>query len=1805
MTWAEVLSGHALSQADRPVFSFYSDDAGEPATLTYRELDRRARAIGAELTRRNLSGRPALLTLPAGLDYVAGFFGCLYAGTIAVPAYPASSKPQSVERLIGMWRDSGAETIITTGAVAARMGKWLADVPDAPPTLVTLDSIDADAGDGWSPARPDPDDLAFLQYTSGSTSSPRGVALSHANLLANTALMARLFGVDQDSRAVSWLPMFHDMGLIGFVLGTVRCGSSCALMAPATFVRNPARWLEVISTTRAHLSGGPNFAYDLCSLAIGDAQLATLDLSSWRIAFNGAEPIREATLRRFADRFAPAGFQAAAMLPCYGLAESSLLVTAAPAGGGFRTRVAPREAGGGGAAAEVVSVGTIPGDVRVEIVDPERHEPVVAGEIGEIWTASASVAAGYWGRPEESGAVFGARLAGTAEPAYLRTGDLGFIADGQLHVTGRRKDLLIIRGRNHYPQDIEATVESCDPALVPHSGAAFTVLDDGGEQLVVVHEVHRGQPADGLAARVAARIAEVHEVRPDTVVLIAASSLHRTTSGKVARFACRAAYLDGTLAEVARHRDRPAAEAPAGQEPPPDLPLTVAATAEHLRTVVAATLGAEPRAVPLDRPLAELGLDSLDAVRLRHHIETAFRVTLPDEDDAVTATVTRLAELIVAGTPALPGPAAPHPASPRPAAAVARPAGPVDLEPSPNQAGLWFLHQLAPASTAYHLWIVAEATGPVRLDALRAALESVVARHPALRTTFPARAGQPVQRVHPGLSPEVGEVDAAGWSEAEVDDACAETAARPFDLDDGPLLRVAVLRRGPEVARLVLVVHHLVCDLWSVEVLLDELGRFYAGRLDLAPGPRRPAPADYLAACARQAARLAGPDGERLWDYWRERLADAPTTLELPTDRARPAAPRFRGDARTFRLSADTTARLVRLARANGTTLYTVLLCAYQVLLFRYTGQRDLLVGSPVHGRAGADEAEAVGPFMNTVVIRGVIDPDETFADLLRRATPEVRRSLAHGWMPLALLVAKTRAPREANRSPLIQTLFTFQRAARAQSGAQSGALAGFVVGAPSAELTIGPLRLRPVTGPAPGAQFDLQLTFAESGAELAGLLQFDTDLFDGSTADRIAGHLVRLLDAIGTGAATPVARLDLLTDAERQRAMRYAQGPVLEPGALALPQLITAQAARTPHAPAVVYDDKFEPAAADLTATYPTLTYRELDQAANRLAHRLIRQGVGAEQIVGIHLDRHTDLLVAMLAVMRAGAAYLPIDPGLPAARIDFMLRDSAVRTVLTSSARLDALPADRAFAICLDTLGPALEAESPQPPAVRPHPDNVCYVLYTSGSTGRPKGVAVSYGALANFLSAMMAILRPAPGDRLLAVTTISFDISGLELYLPLISGGTVHLLARQAAADGLQLRRRLDTGAFAMMQATPATWQLLCDAGWTPGAGLTMLCGGEALPVALAGRLSAGEAGLWNLYGPTETTIWSTAARLAQAPQGAVPIGAVPTGAVAIGTPIASTDVYIVDAAMQLVPAGVPGEIMIGGAGLARGYLKRPALTATAWVPDPFSGRPGARLYRTGDIARISAAGEIELLGRRDHQVKINGHRIELGEVETALERHPLVRRAVATTVRRPGGGATLVAHVQPAPVGHEAAFDRPRATATLLGALREQLPGYLVPAQLAWVSDFPLSPAGKIDRSALRPPAAAPDRVHVPPATPTAVMLTGILDELLQAGQIGAADNLFDLGAHSLLITRFLGRVRESCGVELTLAEVFSHPTVADLAELVSARATASPGARDGSRAIRTADRSVYLTATTASAVPRTVAAIRRLKEPSGS
>ena len=1017
--------------------------------------------------------------------------------------------------------------------------------------------------------------------------------------------------------------------------------------------------------------------------------------------------------------------------------------------------------------------------------------------------------------------------------------------------------------------------------------------------------------------------------------------------------------------------------------------------------------------------------------------------------------------------------------------------------------------------------------GPLDAAVLQACVNQIVRRHQTLRTRFTLVDDAPRQIVDESTPAEISFVDLSSLSErqreAEAAHICAEEAQAPFDLEHGPVFRTKLIRLNVDEHLFAIVVHHIASDGWSNRVLLRELKALYQAYRHSQPSPLPDLAVQYADFAVWQRRWLQGPVLDQQVSYWKKQLEGAPALLELPTDRPRPAQQLYHGGVARAELPTSLVLSLRELSRSSGATLFMTLLAAFQVLMRRYTGCEDIMIGSPISGRDLPEVENLIGFFVNTLVLRGDLSGNPDFRTLVQRTRKTALDAYTHQEVPFEKVVEVLRPERDMSHSPLFQVMLVFQNAAN-----DAGWLDDLeILGEPIS------------TG---ASVFDLTLFVREMGDELKLGVEYSTDLFDGSRINRMLGHYQRLLEAIVAEPGRPVADLPLLTEPEQKQILFDWNETYLSfPQDKLLSDLVEEQARRRPDETAVVFGGK-------------QLTYRQLDERSNQLGHHLQKLGVGPDSLVAVCVERSLDMVVGLLGVLKAGGAYVPLDPRYPKDRLAFVLEDADAKVLLTQSSLLDSMPASQAKMVQLDADWPTIARESTAKPKSATNPEHLAYVIYTSGSTGLPKGVEIPHRAAVNFMASMQQKPGLKENDVLVAVTTISFDIAGLELFLPLVTGARVVVLSRDEAADGYVLAQQLQVHQATILQATPATWRMLLETKWAGDRKLKMLCGGEPLPRDLADELLAKGGELWNMYGPTETTIWSSCSLVER---GDAPI--------TIGLPIANTQLYILDPQLQPVPVGVPGELHIGGKGLARGYHHRAELTAQKFIADPFS--KDGRLYKTGDLARFLPDGRVDCLGRLDHQVKIRGFRVELGEIEQVLNQHPQVQASAVIVREDIPGDKRLTAYL----VTRNGAPN----PAELREALRVKLPDYMVPAAFVPLPKLPQTPNGKLDRKALpKPDFVAPDHIRfVAPTTPTEIAVAEIWSEALHVPRVGVNDDFFELGGHSLLAVRIFTEIRKRFKTTFGLSVLFEARTVGALARLIDQSAAPSPAAQTPARTHR--------------------------------
>lgn len=1642
-----ILDQNASVNPSSLALRFLRDGEQDEETFSWSQLAEKSTALAAKLRAHSTAAKPVIIGLSSGPSYIISLFACWRAGAIAVPAMPPMGTRHAA-RLTAIARDCGAQFAILDSAHTIPGLTAIAPDEDAAPPLTQFPKILVD-----SPC--------LIQYTSGSTSQPKGVVLHHTHFLHHAHSIHRIFGSSSPTHPfLSWLPPWHDMGLVLKILQAAWLGCPLTLMAPDHFIQRPMRWLEAISRYNIGFSGGPNFAYEACARSARAQDIASLDLSSWKLAPCGAERIRPDTLHRFAKTFAPCGFDPAAWLPGYGLAEATLTVTAPS---GFCETITHPTAG------PLISCGTAAEGLTLRITDPHGHD-LPDGCEGEIRVKGPSIAAGYWNRPEDTLAIFG-----PPEQRELRTGDLGFLRNGQLFICGRIKDLIILDGVNFAPEDIESAAYNFHPEI--RAAAAFA-QDHGEESITLLLETGSAFEKSLIPA-LRSHIAEQTGAPVHRIALTRPGLLPRTTSGKIQRYQCREKLAAGVL--------RLSYDDAASIVAATTCSSTEQAEADPLSLVLTCTAEVTGKTdLRADDDLARAGIGSLDATRIAAllrektgravSIHELFAARSLREFAGHLSSVSQNADLL-------------------PTAGVSPPAL------TRAQERMWFLHQADPASAAYNVYGAIELDGTLDAALLRRAFTSVTARHDILTSRHGIENGKPLIWHEPGDAAPFDHVSADGEAEARA--LLSRFGSRPFDLAGEAPLRGLLICLSPRRHILALSVHHIAADGSAMRVLAGELATAYQALRRGIPADLPPPPS-YAAYAARHRAWSDGLALDAQLAWWKDRLAGHPGVIDLPVDFPHPARPSAAGGYAQAEISPALVLRIAALASAHGITPFMLHLAAFALFLRHHGCGGDLVIAVPVANRNHSSAFSLVGTLVNTLPLRLHVPQTGTLADWFREIRAAVLDMLDHQDAPFERIIGEVQPARVANRSPLAQVMIDHQNLSLTTAWDDS-------------------VSCRTFPSHRGASQFDLSLMITEFGGRQEIGFEFRRDLFHPETVDRFLARHLQMLEKIAAAPEIPLAEISLMIPADQADLARISQGPHrLGFTETTTPALIAERCRRHPEKAAVI-------------SAGTTLAYSALADHAGAFAAWLAACAISPGERVAVLVERDALLPALLLAIWKRGAAYVPLDPSNPPARLALILADQAPLKLVLSPALREKLPANLPDGVAILSLDNTTRSGLPPVEDNLPSPDSPAYVIHTSGSTGAPKGVVITHGALANFLRSMAEIPGFTEADHLLAVTTISFDISLLEIFLPLVCGGTVEVLPGHVTRDAIALRDHLAASRATVMQATPATWRMLVEAGWKRSPDLKLLCGGEAMDDPLARDLAARAFQVWNLYGPTETTVWSAISR--------VTAENLP---VTIGKPIANTGVHITDAAGRTLPPGVPGHLRISGAGLAQGYWNQPALTSARFTTITTADGQTTRAYDTGDIARWDHAGNLLCLGRSDHQIKIRGFRVEPGEIESAILTHPGIAQA-RVALRGEGGSARLVAWFVPSP-----------AAVVEVTALRKHLatalPPHMIPADIGAMTTFPLNASGKVDLNALPDPAPA-ERACADPATETEARLIAIWREILSLPAISPEDDWFHIGGHSIQALRMFARVHRDFGKTLPFSTLLTASTPRTLAAAI--------------------------------------------------
>jgi amino acid adenylation domain-containing protein len=1611
--------------------------------LTYQQLNTRANVWARQLVELGVGAEMIVaLVCDRNIEFLTAMLAVFKAGGAYLPLNPLHPE----ERTEQVLSQSQVPFVLTTSHWVSLLSP-IAHRLNPSPELVILEKLDrSDYSSENLPVRCTPDNLAYVIYTSGSTGKPKGAMLEHRGMLNQLFAKVTDLQLSVTDVVAQTATQTFDISIWQFLVALLVGGS--VEIIDAETAADPARLLSLVDRQGISIL---EIVPSLLRMILQEVELGSKPaLSQLRWLLLTGETLPPRLCREWFE-----SYPTIPMMNAYGPTECSDDVTHYP------IYQAP------GSDVVNLPIGRAVSNTQLYVLDPDL-QPVPIGEVGELYVGGVGVGRGYLYNPMLTERAFIKHDLATSARLY-KTGDRArYLSDGNIEFLGRIDYQVKIRGFRIELGEIEAIL-----AQHPHvrQVAVIDREDQPGNHYLAAYLV----PSQAVSARELRDFLSQklpHYMVPSAFVCL--DSLPLTPNGKI---------------------DRRGLPVPEMELSSPHYIAPQTPTQTLLAQLWAEVLNLKQ--VGIEDHFFDLGGHSLLATQVVSRVRSQLQIELSLRQLFENPTIAELSEIIdgidqMVEKPAIvPIPRDSH------------------LPLSSAQTRLWFLNQLETEKATYNMLEALQLQGCLNITALQQAFQEIVRRHEGLRTTFETVDNSPVQVIHPTSPVAIAVVDWQHLFEQEqaeqVQQLATAEAQQPFNLAFGSLLRVTLIKLAAQSHVLLLTMHHIISDGWSMGVLIDELSVLYSAFCGGKASPLPELTIQYADFAHWQQQWLRGEVLQSQLDYWKQQLAGAPPLLELPTDRPRPSVQTFAGSTKYFQLNAELTSQLKTLSRQSGVTLFMTLLAAFSTLLSRYSGQDDIVIGSPIANRNHREVESLIGFFVNTLTLRTQLTGNPCFSELLQQVRATTLAAYDHQDLPFEKLVEALHPERSLSHTPLFQVMFVLQNAASIQ------------VELP--ELTVTPLQLEDVT-----ARFDLTLSVTETDTELTGAFVYNSDLFDASTLDRLAEHFQTLLAGIVASPQQRVAQLPLLTAREQQQLLvEWNQTQTAYPQDKAIHQLFEAQVEQTPDAIAVVFEDQ-------------QLTYRELNDRANQLAHYLQKLGVQPDVLVGICVERSLEMIVGLLGILKAGGAYVPLDPAYPTDRINFMLSDAQVAVLLTQQHLQAELPKPGLPVICLDSDWSTIAQESTTNPNSNVQPHDLAYVIYTSGSTGKPKGVLVEHQGLCNLALAQIDIFDVHAESRVLQFASFSFDASISEVVMTLCIGARLCLAKRETLMPGPGLLRLLQEEGITHVTLSPSALAAL------PTTDLpnlrTIIVAGEACPPALAAQLSAGRRFV-NGYGPTESTVCALAA-----------VNPAAIATLPIGRPIANIQVYILDRQLQPVPVGVPGELHIGGAGLARGYLNRPELTQEKFIPNPFSTDYSGRLYKTGDLVRYRPDGNIEFLGRIDQQVKIRGFRVELEEIEALLSQHSEVREAVVVVREDQPGNKRLIAYI----VSNRETL----STNELRQWLKDKLPEFMVPSAFALLETLPLTPNGKVNRKALAAialPSAPLETTFVAPRTPVEATLAEIWAEILGLDQVGIEHNFFELGGHSLLATQVISRIQDTLQISLPLRSIFEQQTIAELATTI--------------------------------------------------
>ena len=1691
-TVLEILKFRSTHAPDKKAYTYLKNGKlNEAVSITYSELYNRVKVISGALKSKGVKpGDTVLLMYPAGIDFIETFYSCLYLGCIPIPLYPVKNN-YSIKRIVTIIKDSGAVFALSTESAIAIQQKIIKNNQDldevADLTWIATDCIE----NSQEPLEQGAEnkEVAYLQYTSGSTAAPKGVIISHQNILHNVNMIIDTAKTNPDTVSVMWLPHFHDMGLISGIIQPLVSGYSVYLMSPSDFSLSPYNWLHNITVLKAGYSAVPNFALDLCVAKVDDEQLKTLDLSSLTVLFNGAEPIRAASITQFYDKFHAVGLRESVVSPAYGLAEATLKVTShdpcrpAVIATFDKQQLAKNKAvpvaSGDDSAIRLVGCGKIQAsDMDVAIVDPVTKEELVNGSVGEIWTSGLSVSQGYWKNKDATDAVFNHRLK-NKNKSYLRTGDLGFILDNELFISGRIKDVIILKGQNFFPQDIENSVLGAGiEALEGCRGALFSIQKDGVEEVILVHEISRAamrlddRYKQETVSRLVKQIAHEFDFMLAEVVLIPFSSLPTTSSGKISRSSAKEQYLDHSLKVIYAWNQKN----------------------DTISNIVKDILNLEQ--VDADASFFELGLSSIQAMQIAAMASESLGKSIELIDIFKSGSIKKLSQNVGTQVEDF---------------RFIEPLEAKDVyDVSSGQRRIWLEEQMLEGNyRKYNESVLFKLSGKTDVNLLHAAIHALCLHHEILGTGYNMVSGKLVQFTVPHFSFSLDVTDVSTQDTGQELLQYSKRILEPaFDLQHGKVIRAGVLRVSVDQCFLVIGIHHIASDGWSKDIFINDLSLLYNGLLQGVPVTLPEPVIRYKDYAHWQLQSVSASGSSVSHAYWLSRFKDDIPVLELPIQGLRTEINQYEGGLVPVVFDAELTLALRGLAKQHQATLFTILLTFFKTLLYRYTGQSDLVVGTPVSGREHEDTENIIGFFLNSLALRTELLPSLSFGENVAHVKATLLAAYEHQHYPFDKLVGELDVVRDHTRNPLFDVMLVLQ--------------------SNTARLSFEGVESTEIPNPCPVSKLDITFDLIEDGDQIRGSLVYKTQLFSQDFIEQFGASYQALIRSVIAHPEQSIAQLAMLSTEEKEFLDRFNATTSSYPSDESLASLFESQVALH----------------ADKTALQwhgGQMSYRELSAKTEQLAGLLSAYyEQGCSKQVGVCMSRSPEMVWALVAIIRSGGAYVPIDPHYPALRIEHILRDAEADLVLTTTEHLSLLEASQVQKII------NLQEELPDkcsailPPSV----DDLAYILYTSGSTGNPKGAMLHHAGVVNRLHWQWHYCGYSEADIVLQKTPFTFDVSVWEFFLPLCYGATLALARSEKVLSPEDLLSDIATFKVSNLHFVPTMYNVFLESvhqnkTYDLSSLRCIINSGEALAAA-TGRYSyeqLPDVELYNLYGPTEASIDVSAYKV-QAEDSKIPIG----------HPIANTKLYVLSDQLQPVPVGVHGEICISGIGLASGYRNLSEQTRQSFVSNPHEREvPYNRLYKTGDIGYWTREGHLMYVSRKDSQVKLRGFRIELGEIETALRGLEGVSDAVVIT-NTVSGTTVLIAYV---------ISIRDITIGNLRQELSSRLPEYMLPSYVVRLAAFPLSQSGKLSRKHLPLPEESPvgEKRSESAQSETGKAIAASWSKTLNREAVGIYDDFFSIGGDSIKAMQVVGDLAQK-GWKLSLKDLMNHPTIHDLEEKLS-------------------------------------------------